>query len=216
MMEEKNKHIETLLERFFEGQTSNEEERQLYLFFEQEELPDELAQYKQVIKYFESGLADELGDVKETEMIGQGVSQTGKIVVEETHKDTKTRHLPVTRKRWLVWGSVAASVLIVLFSTLFYFDHIESADPYAGSYIIRNGVRITDLDLIRPELEAAIQKSLLLEQETERLIERLTAMDDSQEAQLMQQLQEHNQRILDNTQDENIRNKVEEILDLNL
>ena len=197
-MEEKNKHIETLLERFFEGQTSNDEERQLYLFFKQEELPDELAQYKQVFKYFESGLANELG------------------VAKETREDTKTRHLPVAKKRWLVWGSVAASVLIVLFSTLFYFDHIEQADPYAGSYIIRNGVRITDLDLIRPELEAAVQKSLLIEQEAEQLIERLTAIDDSQEVQIMQQLQEHNQRILDNTQDENTRNKVEEILDLNL
>ena len=201
-MEDKNKYIETLLERFFEGQTSNEEEKQLYLFFEQEEIPDELKQYKQVIKYFESGLADELEDTK------------------ETHKDTNFRreakHLSIVKKWWLVCGSVAASILIILFSKLFFFDNIESTDPYQGSYIIRNGVRITDLALIKPELDAAIQKSLLIEQEAEQLIERLTAMDENPEQQIMQQLQEHNQRILDNTQDENTRNKVEEILYLNL
>jgi hypothetical protein len=111
---------------------------------------------------------------------------------------------------------VAASFLLILFSSIYLLTTNESADPYAGSYIIRNGVRITDLNLIKPELEAAIQKSLLIEQEADRLIERLTAVDDSQELQIMQQLQEHNQRILDNTQDEKIRNEVEKILDLNL
>jgi hypothetical protein len=202
MMEEKNKYIETLLERFFEGQTSNEEERQLYLFFKQDELPDELAQYKQVIKYFESGLADELGCTKEKR--------------EEAETRSVTKYPTLAKRRWLLWGSVAASVLILLFSTLFILNETESADPYAGSYIIRNGVRITDLNLIKPELEAAIQKSLLLEQEADRLVDRLMAIDDSQEIEIMQQMQEHNQRILDNTQDSTIRNEVEEILNLNL
>ena len=201
-MEEKNKYIETLLERFFEGQTSNEEEQQLYLFFKQEDIPEELTQYKQVIKYFESGLVEELKSAKETH--------------EDKNVRRETKYLFVAKKWWFVWGSVAASILIILFSTLFFFDNFESAHPYKGSYIIRNGVRITNIDLIKPDLEAAIQKSLLIEQEAEQLIERLTAMDDDPEQQIMQQLQEHNQRILDNTQDENTRNKVEEIIYFNL
>jgi hypothetical protein len=196
MMEE-NKYIETLLERFFEGQTSNEEERQLYLFFGREELTDELAKYKPVIQYFESGLANEMEMDKST-------------------GDAKTQAAGVAKRLWIVWGSVAASVLIILFSSILLFDRTESADPYAGSYIIRNGVRITDLNLIKPELEAAIQKSLLIEQQAEQLIERLTAIDDSREDEISQRFQEHNQQILDNTQDENKRIEVEKMLNENL
>ena len=195
-MEEKNKHIETLLERFFEGQTSNDEERQLYLFFGQEELPDELVQYKQVFKYFESGLVDELEAVK------------------EMRKDTKTRHLSVTKKRWFVWGSVAASVLLILFSTLFYFDHIESAAPLAGSYIIRNGVRITDLDLIRPELEATLQSISQQQEEWEQMIAQFVEMEDL-DIQILQQIVEDYQSILEDIQDENIRKEMEEFLYIN-
>jgi hypothetical protein len=199
MMEKENKYIESLLERFFEGQTSNEEERQLYRFFEQETIPDELAQYKPVIKYFESGLADEL-DVNKTQPTG----------IKKVHP------AGLAKKQWLVWGSVAASALLVLFTSIYVFDRIESADPYAGSYIIRNGVRITDLNLIKPELEAAIQKSLLIEQDAEQFIERLTTIDDSQEVEISQRFQEHNQQILDNTQDEKMRLEAEKILNQNL
>jgi hypothetical protein len=206
MMEEKIKYIETLLERFFEGQTSNEEEQQLYLFFRQEEISSDLIQYKQVIKYFESELADELTCLERNEMISQNVVKAR----------TETKYLPTGKKRWLVWSSVAASVLLILFSSIYFLTLRKPLDPYAGSYIIRNGVRITDLDLIRPELEAAIHKSLLLEQEADRLVERLSTIDDSREVQIMQQLQEHNQRILDNIQDENTRNEVEEILNPNI
>ena len=198
-MEKENKYIESLLERFFEGQTSNEEERQLYRFFEQETIPDELAQYKPVIKYFESGLADEL-EVNKTQPTG----------IKKAHP------AGLAKKQWLVWGSVAASALLVLFTSIYVFDRIESADPYTGSYIIRNGVRITDLNLIKPELEAAIQKSLLIEQDAEQFIERLTTIDDSQEVEISQRFQEHNQQILDNTQDEKMRLEAEKILNQNL
>jgi hypothetical protein len=223
MMEKENKYIETLLERFFEGQTSNEEERQLYRFFYFLTIPDELAQYKPVIQYFENGLADEL----EIDKNAATQKETGKPSVEkqpdfvelaneqpvtQSTDATKTQSAGLAKKQWLVWGSVAASALLVLFTSIYVFDRIESADPYAGSYIIRNGVRITDLNLIKPELEAAIQKSLLIEQEAEQLIDRLTAIDDSQEVEISQRFQEHNQRILDNTQDENKRNEVEKML----
>ena len=190
-MEEENKYIETLLERFFEGQTSNEEERRLYHFFDREEIPDELAQFKPIVKYFESGLMEEMG----------------------LRKDTKVRRL---KKIQVIWGSIAASFLIIMFGSLLFLKNAESFDSYEGSYIVRNGVRITDLNLIRPELEAAIQKSVLLEQQADQLIERLTAMDDSREVEILQKFQDHNQQILDNIQDEKIRIEIGKNLNLNL
>ena len=200
MMEKKIRDIETLLARFFEGETTNEEEQQLYLFFRQEDISDELAQYKQVFKYFEIGLADELGCPQEIE--------TGLREEVNTPKGVK--------RFWLVWGSAAASFLLMLTTSIYLLKVKESFDPYEGSYIIRNGVRITDLTIIKPELEAAMQKSLLMEQEAERLIERLSMIDDSQEKQIMQQLQYHNQQILNDIQDENIRNEVENFLNYNI
>lgn len=210
-MKEEVTHIKILLERFFEGQTSNAEEQELYHFFSRADIPEELIQYLPVIKYFESGFADEFGMIGQTDERPESLTPAKNVL---PHPASQAK--PSKRKLWITWGGVAASFLLVLFSSIYFLTTKEPLDPYAGSYIIRNGVRITDLDLIRPELEAAIQKSILLEQEADRLIERLTAIDDSQEAQIMQQLQEHNQRILDNIQDENIRNELVEFLYPNL
>jgi integrase len=50
------KKIEELIDRFFEGLTSNEEEKELYAFFEQKDIPEYLQKYKPVFAYFENGL----------------------------------------------------------------------------------------------------------------------------------------------------------------
>ena len=182
-MKRKLEHIKVLLDRFFEGQTSGKEERELYRFFRQDNIPEELEGYKPVIQYFEYGLANEF-----------------------------RVPLPSKRKLWIVWSSVAASFLLILFSSLYFFKTVETPDPFEGSYIIRNGECITDLNIIRPELEATIQKVLLQEQETEKLIEHLTKPDNSVEIKIIQEMQKHYKRILDNIQDEEIRNEVAKIL----
>ena len=211
-MKEELTHIEILLERFFEGQTSNEDEQELYRFFRRDDVPDELAAYKPMMLYFESGLADEPGFSAEEEIVERKDAKTlwdmRTIQDMKMHQDTKTiqdtkmyQDAKTLRLRNLriFWGSVAASILIVLSASILL---MKSADPYAGSYIIRNGVRITDLNVIRPDLEATVQKALLQEQLMEQWLE----------VQFAQQMQEHNNRILDNIQDENIRREVEEII----
>mgnify|MGYP001515081481 CR=1 FL=1 len=57
MKTEEYKSIEDLLDRFFEGQTSNEEERVLYEFFARPDIPAHLERYREVFGYFESGIA---------------------------------------------------------------------------------------------------------------------------------------------------------------
>ena len=229
-MKEEILKINHLLERFYDGLTSNEEEKELYSFFGRDDIPDELIPHKPVIQYFATGLADEIFADKDAETQTPEMPEMSE--TPETTEMPETTESPKpsepsetqtfvslqqrTRKKWLYWSSVAASVLIVLFSSIYYLATNDSFDSYEGSYIIRNGVRITDLNLIRPELEAAIQKSLLLEQEADRLIERLSMIDDTQELQIMQQMQKHNQRILDNTEDATVRNEIEEILTPNI
>ena len=58
-MTNKYEHIETLLERFFEGQTSNMEEQKLYEFFAGYDVPEHLLHYKKVFTYFDIGLNSE-------------------------------------------------------------------------------------------------------------------------------------------------------------
>jgi len=190
-MKAKNESIETLLERFFEGQTSNEEEQRLYLFFRQKTIPEELVQFKPVIKYFENGLADELGC--------------------SVQQPVRPSPISNSRKRWILWSGIAASFLIILNATLFFLKATETHDPYEGSYIIRNGLRITDLDLIRPELEVTLQSILQQQEELEQLLAQLTEME-SLDIRILQQIEANNQQILASIQDENIRKEVEKIL----
>jgi len=189
-MKEKNEHINVLLERFFDGQTTVKEERELYLFFKQDVIPEELIRYQQVINYFESGIA------------------------EETELSVKPTL--VSKRKWIVWSGIAASFLLMLFTSLYFLKNRDISDPFEGSYIIRNGVRITDLDLIRPELEATIQKTILQQIETEQFIEDLYKENFSVEIEILQKVQAHYDRILDNIQDEVIREEVEKIIYSNL
>jgi len=226
-MKEEFLQIKDLLERFFEGQTNNDEEQTLYDFFSRDDLPDEWIRYKPVMKYFESGLADEIGMGDETGYTDESAySDESGLIEQNRHADESghagkivelTPHpasqaLFSIRKHWITWCGVAASILLILFTTLYLFTDNDPVDPFAGSYIIRNGVRITDLDLIRPELEAAVQKGMKMDQETDRLFEQLSQYDDNQEIEIIKQMREHNNRILDNIRDEDVRKEVEEII----
>ena len=193
-MKKRKERIQGLLNRFFEGQTSGKEERELYLFFRRDNLPEEFASYRPVIRYFESGLADELDSALSSQ---------------------PSRTISSKRKR-IVWSSIAASLLLVLFASLYYLNSQETSDPFEGSYIIRNGVRITDLKRIRPELEATIQNVFLQQQETEQFIEQLSTEDNRAENEIVQQVLEQYSRILENIQDDTIRNEVKIILLTNL
>jgi len=172
-MNKETEKISVLLERFFAGQTTDSEERELYRFFRQETIPEEFAPLRPVFAYFDSGLAEELGQAAPP---------------------------PSKRKLWIVWGSVAASILLILFASLFFISR-EPADPFEGSYIIRNGVRITDLTLIRPELEATLQQAILKHQDV-----------DPAEICFLRQTLDHYNRILDSIENEEIRNEVAAIL----
>ena len=189
-MKDKNEHINDLLDRFFEGETTCDDERDLYHFFTQDDIPEELIRYKPIMKYFESGLAD------------------------VPSFSIQRKQLPVfnLKKRWIAWSGMAASLLIILFTSLYFLKDKDTSDPFEGSYIIRNGVCITDLNLIRPELEATILKTLLRQLEIEQFITELYQENNNVEMEIYQQMYAHHERILNNIQDEEIRNEVELIL----
>ena len=72
MQTEKQKHIEQLLERFFDGQTSNAEEQELYSFFNSSDVPEALKSYQPVFGYFETGIREELNEKEAKDVIPPG------------------------------------------------------------------------------------------------------------------------------------------------
>lgn len=132
MKTEENKQIEELLERFFEGQTSTEEERILYDFFARAEIPAGLESYRELFGYFEKGIAEEFREIPKLILPGETPS-------------------PNKRKiGWAVVLVVAASILALLINTLFIRE--DPFNPYEGSFIVRNGKHITDPERIRREI----------------------------------------------------------------
>lgn len=121
-MKEQYKHIENLLMRFFDGETSNREECELYTFFRETDIPEHLQEYKSIFEYFEEGI------VKEVE--------------KETPRVEK-------KNRLVTLGSVAAAILIFLLLKPLLFT--EPFNPYEGSYIMKNGKKIYDIEQIEAE-----------------------------------------------------------------
>lgn len=148
MQTNKQKHIEDLLERFFDGQTSNVEEQELYAFFNSPGVPEALQSYQSVFAYFETGIKEEFS--------GQP-DEAGRTSLKSSGKF------------WLWIGTgVAVSLLFFLVYSL-GFDRPASFNPYEGSYIVRNGVRITDMKEILPELEYSLREVKLQQEEAEQI-----------------------------------------------
>ncbi|MDR1407979.1 MAG: hypothetical protein LBJ23_08040 [Tannerella sp.] len=181
---------EDMLNRFFEGRTSGEEEQALYRFFRRDDVPAHLARYKPVFEYFETGLAQE------------------RAATPVAAKRRMPRMYPTRR---ICLAGLAAAVLA---GCLFYFPYrtADDFDPYEGSYIVRNGVRITDTKLIRHELERISGETLRQEADMERMIDELTKdPDDAFDRYRLAAMQRRN-AILNSFTDPHARREAEKIL----
>ena len=187
------KYVEELIDRFFEGQTSNKEEQELYDFFARKDIPEHLLKFKSVFHYFGKGIEEE---IREIDNISSQLPEKSK------------------RKQLIVWVSVAASFLILISIGFSYNKNHRSFDSLEGSYIIRNGLKITDLDEIRPELEEAINNALLQQEKYEGLFSQLNEQKKYYQ-EIEQSVENRYDDILDQFQDEYVRNEVIKILDIN-
>ena len=125
---------EALVERFLDGSTTLEEERRLYGYFASGKADDSLKRYAAMFGWYANGLAAE-----------------------------RRRPSWMRRHAVAVAGVAACAVLAVVF-TVGYRNTVERQqelfEVYSGSYIVRDGVRYTDLSEILPEVMAAEKKAL--------------------------------------------------------
>lgn len=139
MNSKKTKEIEQLVERFFDGETTTEEEARLYKVFRRKRLPDSLERMRPVMEAF-GAMSEE-----------------------------KPRHaVTVSMIRRALMSAAAVLALIVgiaIYSN--YHEEQSLARIYGGSYVIENGRRIDDLSAIQDDIERALADSRRIEQHAE-------------------------------------------------
>jgi len=181
-------NIEELLERFFDGKTSNKEEERLYSFFRKEDIPGHLKQYKQVFEYFESGLEDEIN--------------------EEIQQNNTAKPVFKQKILWTIVSGIAAAIFLFIFLQPW---NIVETDPLEGSYIVKNGQRIDDLDKIRGELEKTVEIALLQQEYADRILS-VSLENEDPSLQIEQEIKSQYCDIIHQFADAKIREEVKAIL----
>lgn len=150
-MEQNNIYRENLIEKFFDGLTTLEEERDLFRFFsEAEALPENLKQYKSTFQYFEKEFQEELDQIYK--------SESNAIV----GADKKRQNNTLLNKKWMiVISAIAASLLFIFIANPF--SDASDFNPYEGSFVKKNGIVVYDEAEVEAEylrLEKIVQEKL--------------------------------------------------------
>lgn len=149
MTEEDIRTIGELVERFFEGETTLDEERWLYRFFASGDIPAGLERYRDVFRGF--GAVDGMAC---------GVLPGAQDAAGETPPEPPIRVRRRHFRRVLRAVGIAAAVSVIAMLVPVAADiqeHRELADLYGGSYMIVNGKRTDDLKRMRPDIERALR-----------------------------------------------------------
>lgn len=155
MMELTKKNVEEYICRFMDGETDNAEEKALYRFFREGDVPEHLKEYAPMFAWYEGGMQGEPGRAAE---------------VPKRRKKLSSFRVPV-----VVWSAGIAAMIVVALGLgiLLYSDKGQDMNAgewacYEGSYIEVGGKRFTDIKQILPlileEQTVAEQKERLAEQ----------------------------------------------------
>lgn len=180
--------IRELTDRFFKGMTTLEEERQLYDFFRQKDIPQDLEPYKDMFLDFSALTLSE----RETGLLASATPGTSGPARPER---------PQNARRIALKYSLEAAATILLAVLIGWGTHTRQerklATRYEGSYMIVNGVRTDKLTRIRPEIERTLAEAERIEQNlsAERLIQAaeadiLNVIEDETERERIRKLME--------------------------
>lgn len=123
------KHIEELLEKYFEGETTCEEERTLRRYFCSEQVPDHLSVYRPLFAYISQEAARHT----------------------HSHRFSPLHQLPY--RRWtVIIGGMAAAVLLLAGTVRWLTDASQPTN-----YVIIDGVCYTDRQLVEAKAEEALE-----------------------------------------------------------
>lgn len=182
--------IKTLIERFFEGDTSLEEERWLYDYFKQtKDLPEELERYRETFLDFDA--------IIQTEVPSPQVETKSQTIIMPQVEHSVSTTPPKYYRLWRRMAGIAAMVTIVIGVGWGYrtYESRMLEQLYGGSYMIVNGERIDDLRKILPQIENALSLA--------------DAVEIPSSTDLIEQAE---QDLLNNIQDAQERERINELL----
>lgn len=149
MKAEKQLYIEELIDRFFVGETSNQEEQILYQYFSEEEIPENLLRYKSFFSFLACDFNKRLID---------------KNSLKETFPPCKQ---PVRKKGWI---AVAAVALLCITIGINRFLDTSGVHCRSENFVVINGIKITDPEIIQTQGELLLLQHLYEEVIIEQLL----------------------------------------------
>ena len=153
-----HKHIYDLVEKFLDGRTSNAEERELYAWFRENEVPAEWQELKAMFEWYEAGMP-EINNAHSSQLSEQPTP-----VTQHTATSRPRRRV----RMWLTGASITAAASIA--ALLWLTPTTPTIDIYEGSYIIEAGVMCDNSESIRQDIEELLARAELIEQSADELI----------------------------------------------
>ncbi|MCX4284372.1 hypothetical protein [Duncaniella dubosii] len=147
-------NVAELLDRFFDGTTTNAEDRALEEYFcGGGDVPEQFECYREMFGWYSSGMDENRLPSKDTPPI-------------------KSRRISADVIIW--WSSIAAVITLMIgIGWNSRLAKLEQAPYYADNFIVRSGNVITGMDEIGDDIEATIIEGNCLEQEIDMSIEKL-------------------------------------------
>ena len=141
-------YIESLVEKFLEGRTTNAEERELYEWFATADVPEEWSELKAMFAWYAAGMPE-----------------------QKAPAEPKPR-MTLRRKWWIAAATAAAcaAMVVVLLPYGKTGPQMHTYNIYEGSYIVEEGVRYDDIEVIEDDIEALFARAELIELEANELI----------------------------------------------
>ena len=142
-------YIESLVDRFLEGRTTNAEERELYEWFATADVPDEWSDLEAMFAWYAEGMPE-----------------------QEAPAQPKPR-MTLRRRWWVAIATAAAACVagvILLLPNETTAPATHTSNIYEGSYIVEAGVRYDDIKVIEDDIEDLFARAELIELEANELI----------------------------------------------
>lgn len=133
------KYIQQLLERYWNAETSLEEERILKTFFSQDNVPDDLKKYKPLFAYEQQETEKEvLGDNFDERILN----------LTEGEVRVKARRITMTQRLMPLFKAAAVVAIVLTLGNAMQvpFNHNNAATPTANGSQIRQGTPVAMTD----------------------------------------------------------------------
>ena len=150
--------IRKMVERFFDGETTLDEEKMLYAYFDSEEVDPTLLHYKRMFRDFYALPFDNSTNL---EVNKASIMEAEKTVIQNTDKTATSKPIKNNVHHWHWAAAAAIFVAVCLIGSSAYRSYRDKRlfERYEGSYMIVNGERIDDLKRIHRHIEQTLAQA---------------------------------------------------------